>query len=103
MTIGKPEAATTVDKLLMMGKRMPETCWDVFKWQAINLRGWCIWLVDLFEYMTMHGLTNPKFNLVVYYSETVILDCNHVRDTHQLNKIQGSHKSKFVVTIINSV
>jgi hypothetical protein len=23
---GKPEAATAVDKLLMMGKRMPETC-----------------------------------------------------------------------------
>jgi hypothetical protein len=26
MTIGKPEAATAVYKLLMMGKRMPETC-----------------------------------------------------------------------------
>jgi len=23
---GKPEAATAVDKLLMMGMRMPETC-----------------------------------------------------------------------------
>ena len=22
----------------------------------------CIWLVDLFEYMMMHGLANPKFN-----------------------------------------
>jgi hypothetical protein len=26
LTIGKPEAATAVYKLLMMGKRMPETC-----------------------------------------------------------------------------
>jgi len=26
MTIGKPEAAATVDRLLMMGIRMPETC-----------------------------------------------------------------------------
>jgi len=26
MTIGKPEAATAVDKLLMMGMRMPEAC-----------------------------------------------------------------------------
>jgi len=26
MTIGKPEAATAVYKLLMMGMRMPETC-----------------------------------------------------------------------------
>ena len=55
-----PEAATAVDKLLMMGMRMPETCWPVYKWQAINLRDWYIWLVDLFEYMMMHGLTNPK-------------------------------------------
>ena len=34
----KPEAATAVDKLLMMGMRMPETCWTVFKKQAIKLR-----------------------------------------------------------------
>jgi len=26
MTIGKPEAAAAVDRLLMMGKRMPATC-----------------------------------------------------------------------------
>jgi len=26
----KPEATTAVYKLLMMGKRMPETCWAVF-------------------------------------------------------------------------
>jgi len=26
MTTGKPEAAAAVDRLLMMGKRMPETC-----------------------------------------------------------------------------
>ena len=58
---GKPEAPTAVDKLLMMGMRIPETCWAVFKRQAINLRDWCIWLVDLFEYLMMHGLTNPKF------------------------------------------
>jgi hypothetical protein len=44
-----------------MSKRMPETCWAVLKRQAINLRDWCIWLFGLFEYMMMHGLTNPKF------------------------------------------
>jgi len=47
----KPEAATAVYKLLMMGKRMPETCWAVFKRRAINLRDWYIWLVDLFEFI----------------------------------------------------
>jgi len=57
---GKSEVATAVNKLLMMGMRMPKTCWAVFKRQAINLRDWCIWLVDLFEYMMMHCLTNPK-------------------------------------------
>jgi hypothetical protein len=46
----KPEAATAVDKLLMMGMRMSETCWAVFKRQAVNLVDWCSWLVDLFEY-----------------------------------------------------
>jgi len=28
--------------------------------QAINLRNCCSWLVDSFECMMMHGLTNPK-------------------------------------------
>jgi hypothetical protein len=46
-----------------MGMRMPETCWAVFKRQAINLKSWCIWLVDSVESMIMHGLANPKFNI----------------------------------------
>jgi hypothetical protein len=47
----KPEAATAVVDLLMMGVRMPETCWAVCtsKLQTINLRNFCIWLVHLFE------------------------------------------------------
>jgi len=60
---GKPEAATAVFKLLMMGTRMPETCWAVFKRKVINLRNCCIWLVDSFESMMMHGLANPKFRI----------------------------------------
>jgi hypothetical protein len=44
---GKPEAATAVDKLLMMGMRMPETCWAVFERRAIKLGDWCIWLIYL--------------------------------------------------------
>ena len=82
---GKPEATTAIYKLLMMGKRMSETCSAVFERQAINLRDWCIWLFDLFECrsvfkrqvinlrncciwlvdsfecMMMHGLANPKW------------------------------------------
>ena len=33
---------------------MPKTCWAVFKWWAINLRDWCIWLVDLFKWRMSH-------------------------------------------------
>jgi len=47
---GKPEAATAVTELLMMGMRMPETCRAVFKRQVINLRNCCVWLVDSSEY-----------------------------------------------------
>jgi hypothetical protein len=72
---GKPEAAIAVDKLLMMGMRMPETCWAVFKRQTKNLRDWCTWLVDLFEYMMMHGLTNPKFKF--RYNMTRITGTHH--------------------------
>jgi hypothetical protein len=68
---GKPEAATAVDKLLLMGVVMLETCWVVFKRQAVNLRDWCIWLIDLFEYIMMHGLTNPKFSDIFFSGWTV--------------------------------
>ena len=33
----------------------------VCKRKVINLRNCCIWLVDSFECMMMHGLENPKF------------------------------------------
>ena len=44
-----------------MGMRMPETCWDVFKRQVINLRSCCILLVDSVESMITRGVANPKF------------------------------------------
>jgi hypothetical protein len=39
---GKPEAATAIVELLMMGVRTPETCWSVNKRQVINWRNCCI-------------------------------------------------------------
>ena len=49
-------------QLLMMGMRMPETCWVVSKRQVINLRSCCILLVDSVESMMIqHGIGNPKF------------------------------------------
>jgi hypothetical protein len=41
----KPEAATAVIGLLMMGGTTPETCWAVNKRQDNKLENCCIWLV----------------------------------------------------------
>ena len=41
----KPEAATAVIELLMMGGKTPETCWAVNKHQENKLKNFCIWLV----------------------------------------------------------
>ena len=41
----KPEAATAVIELLMMGGKMPETCWAVNKRQDNKLKNCCIRLV----------------------------------------------------------
>jgi len=41
----KPEAATAVIKLLMMGGKTHETCWAVNKRQDNKLENRCIWLV----------------------------------------------------------
>jgi len=59
----KPEDATAVVELLMMGVRTLETYWAVHKGkrQVINLRNYCIWLIYLKRRM-MHGPAN--FNLV---------------------------------------
>jgi hypothetical protein len=47
----KPEAATAVMKLLMMGGKTPETCWAVNKRQDNKLKNvasgwWFIWIVQ---------------------------------------------------------
>jgi hypothetical protein len=56
----KPEAATAVIELLMMGGRTPETCSAVNKHQDNKLENCCIWLVIYLNCTTMHGLTNLK-------------------------------------------
>jgi hypothetical protein len=41
----KPEAATAVIELLMMGGKTPETCWTVNRRQDNKLKNCCIWLL----------------------------------------------------------
>jgi len=57
----KPEVATAVIELLMMGGKTPETCWAVNKRQDNKLENCCIWLVIYLNCTTMHGLTNIKW------------------------------------------
>jgi hypothetical protein len=56
----KPEAATAVIELLMMGAKTPETCWAVNKRQDNKLENCCIWLVIYLNCTIMHGLTDLK-------------------------------------------
>jgi len=70
----KPEAATAVTGLLMMGGRMPETCWAVNKRQDNKLENCCIWLVIYLKCTMMHGLTNLKFrNTSVFMGHVILL------------------------------
>ena len=56
----------------MMGMRMPKTCWAVFKWQVINLRICCIWLVDSVErLLNAIGLPPGGSSTVHIYTQTV--------------------------------
>jgi hypothetical protein len=62
----KPEAATAVIELLMMGGKTHETCWVVNKREDNKLKNCCIWLVIYLNCTMMHGLTNLKLlNLFV--------------------------------------
>jgi hypothetical protein len=54
----KPEVATAVIELLMMGGRKPKTCWAVNKRQDIKLKDCFIWFVIYLNCTMRHGLTN---------------------------------------------
>ena len=85
-------AATAIYKLLMMGMKMPETCWAVFKRRAINPRDWCIWLVDLFECMMMHAPTNPKHglcNVNLFPSVFSLFHHKHWPRNFRLDRVSG--------------
>jgi len=72
---GKPEAATAVVELLMMGMRMPETC--VFK-QVINLRSCCISLVNSVENNSVNDFVKVYF-LHCFVQHVSALDMSHLQ------------------------
>ena len=57
----KPEAATAVIELLMMGGKTPETYVAVNERQDNKLENCCIRLVIYLNCTMMHGLTNLKW------------------------------------------
>jgi len=59
----KPDAATAVIELLIMGGKTPETCWAVNKPQDNKLENCCFWFVINLNCTMMHGLTNLKFEI----------------------------------------
>jgi hypothetical protein len=61
----KPEAATAVIELLIMGGKTTETCWTVNKCQSNKLKNYCIRLVIYLNCAMMHGLTNLKFYIYI--------------------------------------
>jgi hypothetical protein len=79
----KPDAATAVVELLMMGVRTPETCWAVHKRQVINLRNCCIWLVDLLEFLSF----------LIFYGPYIVIYL------HNINQQDALFYSKFISTI----
>jgi len=68
---GKPEAAAAVDRLLMMGIRMPETCGAVFKRQTINLQliAASSWLIHLNGCVTCRILEGNLYSVAEKFSE----------------------------------
>ena len=62
----KPEAATAVTELLMMGGKTPETCWAVNKRQDNKLENYCIWLVLIWIIRWWTDLQTLESNLYSY-------------------------------------
>ena len=62
----KPETATAVIELLMMGGKTAKTCWAVNKRQDNKLGNCCIWLMIYLNCTMMHGLTNLKFTFFTF-------------------------------------
>jgi len=63
--------------LLMMGTRMPKTCWAVFRRQVINLRSCCILLVDSVEnlshYLHQLQLKNYIYNNLRKFASFILI------------------------------
>jgi hypothetical protein len=67
----KPEAATAVIELLLMGGRTLETSWGVNKRQNNKLENCCIWLVIYLNWNLLYCF--PSMCYVGYGGETALI------------------------------
>ena len=72
----KPEVATALIELLMMGGKTPETCWSLNRRQDKKLENCCIRLVIYLNCTMMYGLTNFKFGkpLTVFLLQPLLFE-----------------------------
>jgi hypothetical protein len=98
----KPEAATAVVELLMMGVETPETYWATHKRQVINLWKCCIWLVIYLNCMMMHGpaKVNPTYfsrrcNFVMYCSYNKYIQRLSIRWHHHHHHHHACNKNRY--------
>jgi hypothetical protein len=77
----KPEAATAVVELPIMGVRTPETCWKENKHQAINWRNCCIYLVIYLNWIWIRNtvFARSNYNWFLYGRLGYFEQCSRVR------------------------
>jgi len=104
---GKPKAATAVYKLLMMGMKMPETCWAVFRvcgsvhLQSLKTPNWMQQSIVKFYCFVVQTLLNIFFNswfraLWFNVNKKVQLDatvCRHLFTARSLYMFRVSQQS----------
>ena len=110
-----PVAVSTVMNSWWWTVRPSETCRVLFQ-NKINLRQWCIWLVLLWKYITMHGPLNFSYKTldIIWQTDNLVLndirtwlDCEHnvvfvfiVCNWEQLCRMWGFHGGVGVVPSI---
>ena len=88
----KPEAATAVIELLMMGGKTPETCWPVNGRQDNKLENCCIWLVIYLNKRMTHTCC-PIYRVVLPENEQQVYS-KHV-DVNYWNKLKVNSASRW--------
>jgi hypothetical protein len=97
----KPEAATAVNELLMMGGRTTETCWAVNKRRDNKLENCCVWLVIYLNNMYIQQLLVFPFYYIVIDSHDTLCMRIYCCSTDLTYYLMYSFKTSPRVFLIN--